>query len=290
VAELSDHTKLMNIIIGLCHGVPHWPNPFTKKNYKISKIEAKIPESNPDIIISNTHTNHSILFECKSSHNVKEKQVERYAKVRKDPSVFVQSGKVKVVHKGQYSVDVTYCSFEDLSSNELICKHDMHCIHVEKIVNSKINSIHLTRGNFSKNGLNNIFPIDTKDSRPPYFLYPFDENEIELFTKEMLNQLQKFALTNKKSFTIPELLSETHSMWKFIDDQKKFENKASSILSDLQKKGLKNYLRRSRVSGEWTITIKQGNRSFQAFQEKCMNIINQLDYNSYQDVLVISEN
>ncbi|KAF5072912.1 hypothetical protein DSECCO2_196940 [anaerobic digester metagenome] len=289
MVELSDHTKLMNIIIGLCHDIPHWPNPFTQKNYKISQIEAKIPESNPDIIISNTSTNHSILFECKSSHNVKEKQIEKYAKVRKDPSVVIQSGKVKVVHKRQYSVDIAYCSFEDLSSNELICKHDMHCIHIERITNAKINSIHLTRGIFSKNGLNAVFPIDTKTSKPPYFLYPFDENDIELFTKEMLNQLQKFALTNKNSFTTPELLSKTHPLWHRIDDKKKFEKKASSILSDLQKKGLKNYLERSKASGKWSITIKQGNRSFQAFQEKCMKLINKLDYKSYQDVLALSE-
>jgi len=285
---LSDHTKLMNIVIGLCYNTPHWPNPFIQKNYKITKIEANISEANPDIIISNAQKNHSIFIECKSSHNVNEKQIIRYSKVQENPSTVIQSGKIKIIHKDQYSIDTTYCSFEDLSSNDLVCKYNMLCLHVERIDDSKINSIYLVRGNFSKNGLNAIFPIDTSNSKPPYFLYPFSENDKELFTKEILNQLQKFGFANKK-FTVSELLAQTHSLWKFIDDKKKFEGTARSILLDLQKKGLQKYLKRDK-NGKWSIKIKPDNRSFQAFRSICMSMIDRLDNTSYQDVLNFDDN
>jgi len=284
VVELGDHTKLMNIMIGLCYKVPKWPNPFLQKNYVISKIELKIHQSNPDIIITNKKKNHSIIFECKSSDNLKESQMAKYDKIRNNPILLIQSGKVPITHKDQFIVDPVYSSFKDLSKNELISKYNMLCIYVKKGINCKIDSLILTRGVFRNTHVNKIFPIDTSKDEPPYRLYPFDENDKELFTIEILNQLQKFAY-KQQSFKIPQLLEGCHSLWKFIDDNKKFERKANGILHDLQRSKLKGYLSQDKVSGEWSVIIKPNVRSFQAFQKKCKQVIKELDFKSYQDTL-----
>lgn len=274
----------MNIMVGLCYKVSKWPNPFLQNNYTISKIELKIRQSNPDLIITNKKKNHSIIFECKSSDYLKEPQMAKYDKIRKNPSPLIQSGKVSIIHKDQFVVDPVYSSFKDLSAEELICKYNMLCIHVKKAINSKIESINLTRGDFSNAKLNKIFPINTSKDVPPYWLYPFDENDTELFTIEILNQLQKFGY-NQQSFGIKQLMEECHSLWKFIDDNKKFEKKAYGILHDLQRSKLKGYLKQDKVSGKWSVNIKPNTRSFQAFRKKCDKIKSELDLRSYQDTL-----
>jgi len=275
----------MNIVIGLCHNVPHWPNPFTQKDYKISKIELKIPVSRPDILITNNKTNHSILFECKSSGNyLKEIQMQKYDRMRKNPSALIESGKIPIIHKDQFKIDAAYSSFENLATNELIIKYGMICLHVERLPNFKIKSIWKTNGTFIKKNLEEIFPIDTYLTEPPTFLYPFDENDIEMFTKEILNQLQRFGYNNKP-FKTTQLLERCHSLWKFIDDKKKFETKATGILLDLQKKGLKNYLKQDKQTGDWSVSIKPDSRSYQTFLKRCNEIIKILDYKSYQELL-----
>jgi len=273
----------MNMMIGLCRDVPKWPNTLKQENYQIECIEANIPQSKPDLILSNHQKNHSLFVDCKSK-TLERKQIENYDHIQKNPHLVIQSGKVKTPHPQQFQLDPTLCSFSDLSAEPLVTEFNFPCLHV---VESKqkptiIDQISLNTGRFKNSKVNTVFPIDTSHCVPPVFLYPFSDLDVEIFTIRILQYLHQTGI-KKKTFTVEDMLFKIHGMWKYIDNQKIFKTKASSILIDLQNKGLKKYLKRQ--NNEWSVDIKTDNKSHQAFQKKCIEIERELERKSYQDVL-----
>ena len=73
-------------------------------------------------------------------------------------------------------------------------------------------------GCFTIEDLNNIFPISI-NSKPPYYLYPFDLEDYDLFKQHILHKLIKYALETKE-FTLDELLRDIHPMWDYIHTEK----------------------------------------------------------------------
>jgi len=285
MVKLSNHTRLMNIMMGLCQEkpIPKWPNTLKDLKYQISCIEVNIPKSHPDIIFQNKHANHAIFLDCKSE-TLKEKQIEKYDEIRKNPTPAIASGKISVIHKDQFKLDPTICSFSDLSNEELINKYDMLFLHIlesGKLYN-EVQEIQLKKGQFSYSEINKVFPIDTSNSVPPYFLYPFDQNDFEIFMIELLKYLQQYSLS-KKEFTEDDLLSKSHKMWKYIDNKTVFRKKTHSLLIELQQKGLNKNLKKRQ--DKWFVDVKSDGKSQQAFQSRCIRIEKQLTKKGYQDIL-----
>lgn len=281
MVKLSDHTRLMNILLGLCLDVPNWPNVFRQQKYKVTLIEGNVPPSKPDIVISNNHANHSIFFDCKSK-TLNPRQLENYDQIHKNPPIAINSGKINAIHKRQYHIDPSLCSFHDLSGHELVNKFSISCIQVIESDDQycEIKEILLRRGHFTNSKLNEVFPIDTSHCVPPYHLYPFGDNDKDAFIIQILNQLHKFGYL-RKEFTIEELLSGCHRMWKFIDDKSKLKKRSHSILLDLQKKGLRKYLKRN--GDKWLVDISPTPQGHQAFQKRCSLIEKKLERQTYQD-------
>ncbi|WP_428369166.1 hypothetical protein [Methanoregula sp.] len=273
--------------MGLCQEkpIPKWPNTLKNQHYQISSIEVNIPESHPDIVFQNNHSNHIIFIDCKSK-TLKREQIKKYDEIRKNPKPAISSGKISVVHSDHLNIDPALCSFSDLSNENLIVEFDMVFLRMLESGKpfSEIREIQLKRGKFRYLKLNEAFPIDTSTSVPPYYLYPFDEHDIEIFTIEILKHLQKYGLFGKR-FTVDDILERSHKMWKFIDDKSTFRKKAHSILVELQNKGLRKYLRKEEEL--WHVDLKLDGKSHQAFQKKCIQIERQLSRKSYQDILAV---
>jgi hypothetical protein len=273
----------MNIMIGLClEQSKNWPNPLHKLNYKISVIEASIPESNPDIVFTNKKKNHSIFVDCKSK-TLEEKQIQRYCDIRTNPQTAIRRGIVDIVHEDHFHIDPSFVSFSDLSKDELIIKYNMVFLHVNEH-NNVIERITKENGEFNFKDINDVFPIETGGYQPYYGLYPFDETDIEIFTIYVLRKLFSFAL-DERSFSTEDLLQQTHPYWDLIDmrKQKKFEKIAVTILNHLEQKGLERYLKRE--NGTWNISVIKDPRSILAFQQRCLDIESQLEFKTLQDLL-----
>ena len=277
---LSDHTILINIIIGLSYNnIPNWNNVLWKLGYEISAIEPKIPlsaekNSNPDVILYSKKHNHIIIVDCKSK-TLKEEQTEKYVKLKENPSILITYGYAPTPpNDDDINGDVTFVSFHNLQNIKLITSNNIPTMFVIKEENI-IKKIERT-GCFTIEDLNNIFPISI-NSKPPYYLYPFDLEDYDLFKQHILHKLIKYALETKE-FTLDELLRDIHPMWDYIHTEKRkaFRNKARDILKDLTKsKELKDYLKTKRISrsvSKWYINTKDKHKSLQTFISRCKKL------------------
>lgn len=274
----SDHTRLMNIFLGLSMNIPKWPNTLKQLGYEVEIIEGDIPEANPDLIFTSRRLDHSLIIECKSK-NTEEKQINKYLQLKFDPSLLIKRGLVnKVIHQHRYMLDIAFTSFFDISHDKLLIKNSIPFLYVIKENSSKIKIIEKRISDFTKNELNQKFPIQIpEDSRPPYLLYPFDPKEKEIFVISILTELLNFSLKGKSTFTMEELLKSIFkSIWEVIGDHKKkeFRNIGTRLLEKIKKEELKPYIKKE--DNVWHVILKKDNKSYQAFQNKCNVIIKSL--------------
>jgi len=283
MVELTDHTQLMNIMIGLSLNIPRWDHSFRDIKYNVETIEPKIPEANPDIIFTNKKVNHSIIMDCKS-RTLEEKQIEKYVNLRNNPNILIQHGVVSVPHHEHFRADPTISSYHDLSSIPLIVDNKIPFLHVIR-ANNRIIKIEKKCAEFQNKEIDKIFPIDTSSGEPPYSLYPFDDNDTEIFTIQILRQLIKYGTGGEKIFTEDELLGEVHPYWSIIHDKKKFKSKAITLLLALLQNGKKTGINRylSKESKGWKVKVAPDVKSIRAFQNICIKLIQTIDYDTLQE-------
>lgn len=280
--ELSNHTKLMNIVMGLALKIPKWPHPLRDLGYTIDVVEANMPEANPDIILTTKKYNHSIVADCKSN-TVDEGQIKKYASIQSDPQILIRRGFVTIPVIKHYSADPTFISFNDLSMIPLVIDNNICSLHVvEK--DGNIQKIEFKFGKFQLNDLNAIFPINVAGAKPPYNLYPFDVQDRETFTLYLLRELLTYVL-KQTSFTVEELLSSVHPYWSIIHGhkQKEFKTIADRILSELGKSELRDYLQKENI--RWNMSVKRDAKSIQAFQKRCNEAIGTIESKLKQTIL-----
>ena len=79
----SEHTRLMNKFIGLCHDTVSWPNILRQLGYKVQLVEQTISLKSaekivPDVVAVSERLSHAIVADCKSGNNIDAKQDCRY--------------------------------------------------------------------------------------------------------------------------------------------------------------------------------------------------------------------
>ena len=279
---LSNHTRLLNIIMGLALKIPNWPHPLRDLDYNLELIEANLPEANPDLILTTKKYNHSIVVDCKSK-TIKEEQIERYINIRSNPSLLTKRGFVDVPVPQHYSADPTFVSFNDLSNNSLIVDNKIPLLHVIES-NNEIHTIERKISVFQMDRLNDVFPIDIRGMKPPYNLYPFDVQDKEIFTIHILRELLDLGI-HQISFSEEELLKRAHKYWSIISEHKKreFRTIAGRILYELGRSELKEYLKKD--GAKWNIILKKDVKSIQAFQKRCEDAIKSLQSKLKQSTL-----
>jgi len=273
--RLSDHTLLINIVIGLVN-IKHWNTAFRDLKYEVVAIEPIIPlenskNSNPDIILYSQLYKHAIILDCKSK-TLKEEQTQKYLKLKETPNKLITYGYVS--NETDIMCDISFISFHNLENHEVVKSNSIPIMKV--IRNERIIEKICKHGNFDFVKLNEIFPIQI-NSYIPYFIYPFDIEDMDKFRDHILQKLLVYAYKDRLSFTIDELLLDIFGeLWSnnIIHNEKKreFKNKARDILKLLRDTSLKNYLtnaRHSKSKSLWNINIKDKNRSLQSFVEKC---------------------
>ncbi len=282
---LSEHTRLLNITIGLSLRIPNWPGPLKELGYSPEVIEANMPEANPDLILTNKKYNHSLIVDCKS-RTIEEKQTKKYVEIRNDPQILIRRGVVNVPVIRHYSACPVYISFHDLTKEKQIVENKIHFLHVVE-ENNELQIIESKTEQFQRADLNKIFPIDLKGKKPPYALYPFDVEDTQIFKIYILRELFNIALHQQNSFTEEELLKNTHKCRDIISEHKKkiFRNIAKRILHETCKSELREYLKSD--ENKWNIKLQRESNSIKAFQKRCEDAIKSLDDKLKQKQLLI---
>jgi len=275
----------MNISMGLAINIPRWSSPLRELKYNVEVLEANLPETRPDVILTSKQFNHSLIIDCKS-RTLKKSQMERYKKIMENPKILLTRGIVNVPNTKQFKADPTIISFFDLTDQELINSNDFPFLMVLD-ESSKIISIEKRYGAFQNDKLNRIFPIDTSGGTPPINLYPFGENDNEIFKMKIFRELINFGLKGQ-IFNIEDLMGKIHPCWAIIGDKRKFRSRATTLMLQLEKigakYGLNRYLKRESSSG-WKVEIPPDSKSVKAFQSICEKIESSIEYGTLQDNL-----
>lgn len=269
---LSEHTVLVNAMIGLCTKTHGWPSTLRDQGYKIEYIEPTFRNSegkevNPDILFTSNKLLHALTVECKGGSTFDTEQIEKYIKITPDN---IQNW-VNIYDASRLTLDLNFAAYEESSRNLL-----------EKIKNYNLpllifslNKSILKINNFSNTKLDKAFSTPIKISYPPTDFYPFDdEDDTSLIALYVLRELAYLALHNihneNVEFDLDEILKRIHPMWENIHEskKKKLRNKVKDILHSYKKEQLGDHLVKVKGEKTWQIT-----RSMKAFGNKCNKII-----------------
>ncbi|OQX55273.1 MAG: hypothetical protein B5M53_04445 [Candidatus Cloacimonas sp. 4484_209] len=271
---LSEHTLLMNQIMGLCIKTQDWPSTLRDIGYRIELIEPSLINLegkivNPDVIFTSNRLLHSLIVDCKSG-TIDKEQYEKYLKVERES--LVEQAKVNVHNPRNLSIDVCFAGNNEklMRSAEIVgCDLPILLFQDKLIVYNK----------FSKNELNSAFsePIPLSN-RPPVSLYPFgDEDNSSLIALYVFRSLFKRTLKGFDEHPIEDILQEIHPLWRYIEEskKKKIRNRVNGIIVVFGRKELKGYLSRVKKKPVWEVT-----KSLQAFGKVCDKIIDELETQS----------
>jgi hypothetical protein len=217
--QMSNHTKLMNSLIGMCKPHKKWVNQLHELGYRPHFIEKTIKttkgsEVKTDLIATSNKLVHSLVVEVKGGRTINPDQMERYSALDKsDLFNWVQmASPFFTSDRFQYDWCVS-----DIEENHPVVSTIIKSIPIITFGRDKIEKT----GQFSNTALNQKFskPISTVGLYPPTFYYPFGENDsfpyIAQFAIQALLQIAMSKQKNGKSVFDDDLI-KTDGILKFI--------------------------------------------------------------------------
>lgn len=239
----TNHTRLINYIIGFCKEDPLWICPLKKLKYKPQIIEQTISLSDgakvtPDIILSSNQFAHMLVCECKGGSTVNMEQATRYKKLTtNDLFRWVQPS------SGEASHDVCYMMFENnMSSAPNMFPTLSFSDHVKKHGKE-----------FGQRDLGTAFSEDIYigNRKPTLSYYPFSTNDdmhdiAAYVLRAVVSLVQKGCMPSEDAKRLDEILKKSHSMYKLLSQKhkKELKGKINYVINELGKKypDFKNYL------------------------------------------------
>ncbi len=277
---LSEHTILINAVIGLCVETYGWPHPLKDLGFTVDSIEPTLVTENrrkinPDLILTSNRLTHALVVECKGGYEINEHrkneiddQAERYSKISDN----LLAQKVSIYDPRRLTHDITYVTNDKIA--EFIKDYGYPVLIFEKAKLYKMN-------NFKKKELNSKFSSKIPlNSHPPTHFFPFnDDDSSSLIALYVFQKLVKFALKARdESIEFDEetiLKSIFGPYWENIGATKKkaLRKKVRNILYEYSKnKELKGYLEKVKDRKSWRVT-----KSLEAFRKGCQKIVDDLE-------------
>jgi hypothetical protein len=173
----SNHTRLMNYIIGMCKKHRDWITVLADLGYDPHLIEKNIRTSageriKPDIIVTSTQLIHSLVFDVKGGITVDKDQLDRYTTLDKaDLYRWVETANpMFTIQNFQFDLCIG-----DLEQNHPPIAAAVKNVPIITFGSQKIEKT----GQFQKAELNKQFrePLSLVGKIPPLFYYPFSEND-----------------------------------------------------------------------------------------------------------------
>lgn len=279
---LSQHTKLMNYVIGMCTKTANWPCVFFQHGYKVQLIEKSIRTTAghtvvPDIIAASGKTLHALIFDCKGGITVEQDQVQRYGTLEH----YNFSNYLDIHDREHMTFDVCYA---DIYQNHSAIREHIGNFPVITFGDSitKENDFKLPMLNKS---LRN--PISLEGSRPPLSYYPFSERDDRCeIIPHLLRALISIAIEKNKGqmdvvsnkiLENEEVLQRVHKMWNALSKQHReiLERKMKEIFEIL-----KNQYKDTFALQLQEIQEKEGyhiNTTLSSFSKSCEKIMMDCD-------------
>jgi hypothetical protein len=171
--EPSNHTKLMNFIIGMCKKHKDWVTTLSNLGYTPELLEQHIRTSTderikPDIVATSNKLLHSIVFECKGGVTVEQDQMDRYLTLTESDLLRW----VTPYDTNNFKFDVC---ISDTSENHPAI---LPLVNDFPLITFGEETIFKT-GDFKEDRLNAAFqaPISLQGKIPTFSYYPFSEED-----------------------------------------------------------------------------------------------------------------
>lgn len=219
---LSNHTLLMNMIIGLCKKEHGWQSVLRDLGYEVDWIEPHFINSEgkkvvPDLMLTSNKLLHSLIVECKGGKTLSMDQIDRLSKLEIESI----ADRTSVYDVKRLKMDVCFAVFEGYLKDILSILDNLFPL----LVFSNAESVKLRKlGKFKLKQLNSALSHEIQlGSFPPTGYIPFtDEDDEDLIAmyilQELVSRAIKLSEKDTLKFDVDDLLSSIHPLWKKLDE------------------------------------------------------------------------
>ena len=258
IVTLSDHTKLVNLLISLAHKTPDLKSPLNDVGYTLDHIGLKVvfsdgKELNPDISFKSHKANRLLLSEAKSG-GVDNEQAKKYKALA--PDDISRRGLTTLPAVG---LSVETCYFCTSANRASVLANEAKHQWGFPIITFDGTSLKKERTNakFRDEALEALFTEGiTFDHEPTYAFYPFGEGDSEGWIVEsVLWKLAVLATQGKTKFTEDQLVNECHPLIGYFGrEEKKYVRRIThSALDLINKSGSQRFSIKPLKGQEWQI-------------------------------------
>ena len=215
---LSEHTKLINLLISLSHRTPDLDYPLEKRGYSLDRIGINIVlpkgQLNPDVSFKSHKQNHLLLVEAKSG-GVDNEQAKKYGSLTADD----------ISKRGLTTLPATNLAFQ--VCYVCLSKNKREVLENEKRMNwgfpilvfdgSSLKK-EITDAAFIDKDLENLFSAGVKFNREPsYTHYPFDNSDTKGWIAYcIISKLAEFWAKETRRFSENELVRACHPLIEYL--------------------------------------------------------------------------
>jgi hypothetical protein len=273
---LSNHTKLMNIIICLSNKNRHCTPELFNNHYILESIELSFNKLNgntihADVCLINPKSNNFILLECKDG-GLEIDQAKRYATLdQKD----IINACVSTL-SGNFAHEVVYLGSEN-KANKLINAIKLNSFNFPILVSDE-NKIKLRHNDFNCQILQKIFTQNGGVDLPnpvPTFFYPFGKDDSNAYILRCISPvLIGFRGTE---FDVEDVIKQVHKLYEYIDNSSlnELKSRVGRLLNNVSKNELNDFFD---LPATKKYKLKDtGVKRFQTALEKCISKLSKVD-------------
>lgn len=273
---LSNHTKLMNIIICLSHKNRRCTPVLLNNHYILESIELSFSKLNGDTIhadvcLINPKTNNFILLECKDG-GLEIDQAKRYATLNQKDIINACVSPLS----GNFAHEVVYLGCEN-KVDKLIDAVQLNSFNFPILVNDE-NKIKLKHNDFNCQILQKIFTqnggIDLPNPFPTFF-YPFGTDDSNAYIFSCISPV--LIGLRGMEFNVDDVIKKVHNLYEYIDDSSlnELKGRVGKLLRDVSKNDLNDFFD---LPSNKNYKLKNiGAQKFQTALEKCVTELSKVD-------------
>lgn len=235
--ELSDHTRLMNLIINLSIKNRICDPILYRNNYELDSIEVEFNKLNgdkisSDILLKNAKLNRLLFIECKDG-GLELDQADRYETLSNED---ILTAKITNLSE-DINHEIAYVGTDD--KKDKLIRDIQNGSFIFPVIVEKNSKINLEYNKFDCTILQNIFTSNGGVSVAKFSTeyYPFGKDDSDAYILSRLYPaLVKYSLSGAE-FDVEDLLNDTHKYYNLIDKQsiKELKGRIGRMLSDLKK-------------------------------------------------------
>ncbi len=271
---LSEHTQLINCLIGLTRRVRDWPSTLRDLGFRLEWIGPLLTtprgdKVQPDLLLGSKRLLYALPIEAKGGKNINESQLKHLLDLDRDSIV----PRVNVHNPRELQFEIVYSS-----TGQNVNSVSRQVSQVADVPVIAFDSRRITKRNkFKREELEVAFkdPILLNGPAPTSF-YPFDVNDDNgIVALHILRRIVGQSITRSGSGILQarDLAAEVHPLWNSMDDRTRaaLESKVDSVLTEFSKRGQLQSLQRVRRGRSWKIV-----RTLQALREECQALVDEL--------------